>query len=252
MPQFRNNLVAFVHLGAPSAPPGADAELLAWIAPQVHDYLAPKRVVIMPDPIRRTSDGSFDLSSIPKGAFGDGGAMTPLEKAVLEAFQEVLGVKHPIGLKDDFFEVGGSSLKAGLLFALINKRTRVLLPPMTIYQHRTIEALAAEIKAKAPSGEVDIVAPAAANSLPTGGMDRPGPIYNQYRPLALFVQALPMFVVQPIKVFIRFYIFLSMLNRFISVFPQYNTWLRYAHMLVALALARVGVLAVFPLLGILL
>ena len=99
---MRNNLVAFLYVPR-AAPVSLDVDLLAWLAPQVHDYLAPKKAIVLQDPIRRLPDGSVDLSALPKQAFGVGGTMSPLEKVVHDAFQEVLGVKQPIGLRDDFF-----------------------------------------------------------------------------------------------------------------------------------------------------
>ncbi len=57
-------------------------------------------------------------------------------------WQRVLQVTS-IGVEDDFFELGGDSLLALQLFTEIGKECDRELPPVTIYQARTILALAA-------------------------------------------------------------------------------------------------------------
>jgi acetoacetyl-CoA synthetase len=62
-------------------------------------------------------------------------ALTPLWQRVLQL--------SSIGVDDDFFELGGDSLLALQLFTEIGKICDRELPPVTIYQARTISALAA-------------------------------------------------------------------------------------------------------------
>jgi thioesterase domain-containing protein/acyl carrier protein len=60
--------------------------------------------------------------------------LTQLWEAVLE--------KRPIGVNDDFFELGGDSLRAARLFARIEQRFQRSLPVGTLFQAPTIAALA--------------------------------------------------------------------------------------------------------------
>lgn len=65
----------------------------------------------------------------------------PAELKLTGIWEEIFG-RHPISIRDDFFQLGGSSLQAVRLFALIEKRLGRSLPPATLLKHRTIESIA--------------------------------------------------------------------------------------------------------------
>jgi len=67
----------------------------------------------------------------------------PQNKTQLELTQiweEIFG-QSPIGIQDDFFDMGGTSLMAVRLFSKIEEKTGKNLPPVTLLQHRTVEVL---------------------------------------------------------------------------------------------------------------
>ena len=64
-----------------------------------------------------------------------------LEHQLKEIWQEVLDIK-PIGIKNNFFDLGGDSLLAVQLFAEINKKFGKNLSMTTLFQASTIEQLA--------------------------------------------------------------------------------------------------------------
>jgi amino acid adenylation domain-containing protein len=68
-----------------------------------------------------------------------------LERKLVEIWEEVLGIK-PIGVRDNFFNVGGHSLLAIELFARIEKAFYKALPLADIFQYPTIELLADRLK----------------------------------------------------------------------------------------------------------
>ena len=68
------------------------------------------------------------------------------ERELLAIWQEVL--KFPkIGIDDDFFELGGTSLQALMVFAKIEARLGCSLSPTTLVQAPTIARLAEFIRA---------------------------------------------------------------------------------------------------------
>lgn len=60
-------------------------------------------------------------------------------------WEEIFG-HHPIGVRDDFFQLGGSSVQAVRLFAHIEKKLGRSIPPAALMQNRTIESLAMLMK----------------------------------------------------------------------------------------------------------
>ncbi|HEY3581865.1 MAG TPA: amino acid adenylation domain-containing protein [Pyrinomonadaceae bacterium] len=64
-----------------------------------------------------------------------------IEVALVELWQEVLGV-NPIGIRDNFFDLGGHSLKATRLLARVRQVFRTQLPLSVVFEATTVEALA--------------------------------------------------------------------------------------------------------------
>lgn len=67
---------------------------------------------------------------------------TPTEAAVAAIWAEVLQV-DAVGAADDFFDLGGHSLRATRIFSRIASRLGVELPVGVIFDHPTVRALAA-------------------------------------------------------------------------------------------------------------
>ncbi|MEM9820358.1 MAG: amino acid adenylation domain-containing protein [Bacteroidota bacterium] len=65
----------------------------------------------------------------------------PIELALSKIWEKLLG-RHPIGVRDPFFEIGGRSILAIQLFAAIEKEFGQSLPVVSLFEHPTIEALA--------------------------------------------------------------------------------------------------------------
>ena len=71
-----------------------------------------------------------------------------LEMQLTEIWREVLGIQT-IGVKDNFFNLGGRSLVAVKLFAQIEKVFKVNLPLVTLFQAPTVEQIARILREKA-------------------------------------------------------------------------------------------------------
>ncbi len=66
---------------------------------------------------------------------------TALERRVTEIWERVLGIT-PIGVTDNFFDLGTTSLVAARLFAEIEHELGAALPLGAVFRAPTIEALA--------------------------------------------------------------------------------------------------------------
>jgi acyl carrier protein len=64
-----------------------------------------------------------------------------IEEALVELWQEVLGIS-PIGVSDNFFDLGGHSLKATRLLSKVRSIFRTQLPLSVVFEATTVEALA--------------------------------------------------------------------------------------------------------------
>jgi amino acid adenylation domain-containing protein len=104
------------------------------------------------DAIPLTANGKRDLSALPSLAEYDQGAddgyiapRTPGEELLAEIWAGVLGTDR-IGVTDDFFRLGGNSIKGTLLTSRIQRACDVELPLRTLMKLRTIENCAAELE----------------------------------------------------------------------------------------------------------
>lgn len=81
-----------------------------------------------------------------------------LEKRLVELWEENIGITG-IGVTDDYFELGGDSLSAVMLFVEIEKRFDKKLPISVLLTHSTIRNLGSLITSKAEDEFWDIVVP---------------------------------------------------------------------------------------------
>ncbi len=77
------------------------------------------------------------------------------EQELTEIFQEFFGIDQ-VGIDDDFFELGGDSLKAMILVARINKNFHVKIPLGEIFRRATIKEMASLIPGAERREFVDI------------------------------------------------------------------------------------------------
>ncbi|GEM_PF-2672677 len=75
------------------------------------------------------------------------GPLSDLEKTLLELWKNTLELEH-IGLEDNFFEIGGTSLKALVLFDKISHMLGIDLPITILLNFPTVKDLAKEVESK--------------------------------------------------------------------------------------------------------
>ncbi|UUZ81866.1 phosphopantetheine-binding protein [Paenibacillus sp. P26] len=80
---------------------------------------------------------------------------TALEAKLARIWQEVLG-QTKIGVKDNFFDLGGHSLRATTLVGKVHKELNVDLPPREVFRCPTVEAMAEAIHRLDPSEYISI------------------------------------------------------------------------------------------------
>ncbi|BFH69022.1 hypothetical protein J27TS7_06760 [Paenibacillus dendritiformis] len=98
-----------------------------------------------------TSHGKVDRKALPiidiKNQAGSDyvAPRNTLEKELAEIWREVLGIKQ-MGIKDNFFNLGGHSLRATTLVAKIHKRMNINIALREVFNSPTIEQLAKAIQ----------------------------------------------------------------------------------------------------------
>ncbi|HEV7516619.1 MAG TPA: phosphopantetheine-binding protein, partial [Thermoanaerobaculia bacterium] len=80
-------------------------------------------------------------------AAGEAAPRTPLERAVATVWEEVLGVER-VGIDDNFFEIGGSSLLLIRLRSRLQTAVGRELPVVALFQYPTIRSFAESLPAK--------------------------------------------------------------------------------------------------------
>ena len=87
---------------------------------------------------------------------------TPVEQALAVIWATLLGLEE-VGVHDDFFDLGGHSLKATQVMSRLHKQLDVDLPLRTIFSHPTVAGLAAQVDVNETSPYVAIEPIAAAD-----------------------------------------------------------------------------------------
>jgi nonribosomal peptide synthetase DhbF len=90
-----------------------------------------------------TAGGRVDRAALPEPAFDDGRYRAPrnsTERVLAEAFADVLEVDR-VGIDDDFFDLGGNSLRAIRLVGLIRAELNQEVSIRTLFAVRTVAGL---------------------------------------------------------------------------------------------------------------
>ncbi len=116
---------------------------------QLPDYMVPTDYMVMEN-LPLTPSGKINRRALPAPDFSAHTSKelvaprTELERQLVEIWENLLNVK-PIGITDNYFELGGQSLLAMRLFAQIKDVTGQKLPLATLFESPTIAELAVAI-----------------------------------------------------------------------------------------------------------
>jgi acyl carrier protein len=124
----------------------AGADLQAFVRDRLGEHKVPHRLFLV-DQLPRTATGkvskyrlreqySVELPSTPFAEPRD-----EVERVIVAIWESVLG-QTPVGVHDDFFDVGGHSLAAAQILARIHDATGISLPLSAIFESPTPAGLA--------------------------------------------------------------------------------------------------------------
>jgi amino acid adenylation domain-containing protein len=131
--------------GAPAGPAPSAGDLLAFARQRIPQYLLPSRFVIL-DQLPLTASGKIDDQALARLDLTAPehtsyiAPRTPAEDILAGIWAEVLGLQR-ISIHDDFFTLGGDSLRAISLLARIREVSGIDIPVCSFYQQPTIAGL---------------------------------------------------------------------------------------------------------------
>jgi len=129
----------------------APESLIAHLSERLPEYMQPGAFVAL-EAFPLTANGKIDRAALPSPnsqntlpAKLSAGPLTLTQKRIIEILRKLLGHDR-IGLKDDFFLLGGHSLLGAQLIARLRETFRVELPLRTVFDAPTVMGLSAEIE----------------------------------------------------------------------------------------------------------
>ncbi|MGF7036753.1 acyl carrier protein, partial [Paenibacillus mucilaginosus] len=153
----------------------ADRELTAGVlrealSAQLPSYMVPTYFVQL-ERMPLSANGKIDRKLLPapeasvQSATAYAAPRTELEAKLAAVWAEVLGLPQ-VGVTDNFFDIGGHSLRATTLVSRIHRTLEVELPLKEVFQHPTVEAMARVIAGLGRSTYQSIPAAAPAEYYP--------------------------------------------------------------------------------------
>jgi amino acid adenylation domain-containing protein len=141
-----SRLVAYLVADAGHEPTAGDVR--EHLRARLPDYMVPSAFVFVGE-LPRTPTGKVDRRALPS----PGGARprlaqayaaphTALERLLAETWREILGVEQ-VGIHDNFFDLGGDSLRAAILVNKLQERLGDFVYVVALFEAPTVAALAA-------------------------------------------------------------------------------------------------------------
>jgi amino acid adenylation domain-containing protein len=141
-------LVAYV-VGKNETSPSVD-RLRSFLQDRLPGYMVPSAFVVLAA-LPLTVNGKVDRDALPSPEQRSRSLDNPfkaatdsLEMQLAEVWEEILGVR-PIGITDNFFDLGGDSLQAVLMATKVEEIRGSHIPPSLVIEENTIEKLARAI-----------------------------------------------------------------------------------------------------------
>ncbi|MFB7333683.1 amino acid adenylation domain-containing protein [Streptomyces adustus] len=158
-PPGQRRLVAYA-VPAPGAAPPLPGDLRRALAAVLPDYMLPAAFVVLPE-LPLTANGKLDRRALPAPPADTPGPYTApateTERAVAAVWTEVLGVDRA-GRDDDFFALGGHSLRATRAVSRLGRRLGTEIPLRTLFEHPVLRAFAAAVETlTAPAAAQDTI-----------------------------------------------------------------------------------------------
>ncbi|MBM3779323.1 MAG: amino acid adenylation domain-containing protein, partial [Acidimicrobiia bacterium] len=148
-------LAAYLVLATPARRPGLIAGITASLRERLPDYMVPGIFTDL-DALPLTPNGKLDrralarlaVVSAPESEYIE--PRTPIERVLADLWQQVLIVDR-VGVRDEFFALGGHSLHVARIVASLRRTFRVALPLRSVFEATTIERLAEVLTSLEPA-----------------------------------------------------------------------------------------------------
>lgn len=151
--------------------------LRSFLAERLADYLVPARYFQLTT-LPLLANGKLDRHRLvpPQTIEGDRTRQAPrsdAERSLMAIWHEVLGENQPLGLDEDFFTIGGDSIRAAGV-AVRARDAGYHLTPHDVYQYPTLEQLARHAESAGPkdAGTTVQQAPPPEQDVPLSPMQR--------------------------------------------------------------------------------
>lgn len=152
----RQQLVAYILPEDVSLTPHT---LQQWAESKLPDYMVPNQWLFL-DQFPLTASGKVDRQALPEPTFDAAASYTaprrPEETTLAAIWVEVLGVT-PIGIHDNFFQLGGHSLRATQIVSRVRQQLGWDMPVRALFESPTIAKLAARY-APEPASDAAVMA----------------------------------------------------------------------------------------------
>ncbi|WP_260989994.1 condensation domain-containing protein, partial [Paenibacillus xylanexedens] len=141
------------------------SELRAYLKRSLPEYMVPSYLVEV-EQIPLTANGKVDRRALPEpqGLLQTTSEYvaprSETEAKLAEIWQDVLGLSHPVSIREDFFELGGHSLKATQLMARIQKQLDASVTLSEVFARPTVEMLAGYLETAAILERYEAINPA--------------------------------------------------------------------------------------------
>jgi len=136
--------------------PLSSDSLRDYLRKELPDYMIPSEFAML-ETLPLTANGKVDRRALPSlNGNGSDRAETfiaprdVLELRLAQIWEEILD-RRPIGVRDDFFKLGGHSILAARLMARIQQLLGTNLPLATLFKRATIEYLASLLRREQPA-----------------------------------------------------------------------------------------------------
>ncbi|KAL9941380.1 hypothetical protein ACHAO5_009051, partial [Verticillium nonalfalfae] len=218
-------------------------------------YLVPGRITMLRQCVPVDPAGAVDASAlqqimdlVERQATRNSSLTVMLVK---EAVSQALGVSpHRILVEDNFFDLGGDSIRAGALSALLRRRFGIQVPVTAIFEHDSIKSLA---------DWIDTLLPTTSTSGPTIGVDHEAasrdPTCQETRsstqPMLMVLQLLPIALLYPMRRGLQWTFFLLCMTATQRWSSGATVSGRLVNLVVSIMIARVCIRIIAPLVGIL-
>ena len=144
--EVTKQLIAYVVVDGAGDHDAVTADLRGFVADRLPEFMVPAAFVLL-DRLPLTANGKVDKAALPAPVFGSGEYRAPRtkeEELLAEIFAEVLEVER-VGVDDDFFDLGGHSLKATRLIGRVRRAFGAEVPIRAVFDHPTVAELVAHV-----------------------------------------------------------------------------------------------------------